>query len=138
MFQVDAKNRNLRLQRIMKLDSQRLEKHSLVFSNVQLSSFSEPVPSVSSDTSSWLRGLEPDAVFCCSASRLGVLCVLRCFSAHIVCKRVQRCSCSSDKYNIYRKYEFLQQKDACTVNTSYFQYKHINLLALLFGRIHIF
>lgn len=52
------------------------------FSNIKLSSFGEPVPTVASDCS-WLWG-ELNAVFCCyspSSSRFSI-CILRSFSVH--------------------------------------------------------
>lgn len=49
-----------------------LKKMRQHFSNLQLSSFGDSVPTIASDSCSWLRGLETDVVFFCfnpSASR---------------------------------------------------------------------
>lgn len=74
---------------------------ALSFSNPQLSSFGERVPSIASDSGSWLTGVAFDGVFClCSPSASGfdVLHILRCYDGYlsnhnIAVRSNQRCHC---------------------------------------------
>lgn len=61
------------------------------FSNLQWSRFCDPVPIVASDSGSSLTGMSPNVVLCGEpwcASRLSILCILRCFSVLHRCTEI--------------------------------------------------